>query len=623
MSTSLNVRQTTLNGILFVFLFAALVGAGLSLRMQLAAQGWVEHTLAVRTLLLEALTTLEDAETGQRGFALSADESFLEPFNDARQKLDLRLEQLERTVSDNPVQLERVARLRSLAKAQLSALRESVGASRNNLVSASLEQLKSNKRQMDQARSVIAELMEEEDHLLQTRSADTHRKVMLTEGGGSIALLCAGLLGWANIRDRQRQVADLRAANLALESALAKAVEEAERREQVESQLRHAQKMETLGQLTGGIAHDFNNRLAVIGGCLNLLSRKIARGESDMAPLIEKANETVDRTAKLVHSLLAFSRQQPLEPEVVDCNKIVANMSELILRTLGSSLKVETVLGSGLWRSRVDPHQLESALLNLAVNARDAMSNGGKLTIETGNASIDDEYARQHAEVQAGQYVLVAVTDSGAGMPPEVVAKAFDPFFTTKGPGKGTGLGLSQVFGFVKQSGGHMKIYSEVGLGTTIKIYLPRYVGEGEIGLTSLQSIADTAYRGNPETLVLVVEDEERMRGVAVEMFKELGYSVCAAGNAAHALTLIDANPGIALLFTDIVMPDMAGRVLAEEAVRRRPGLKVIFTTGFTRNAVIHQGVLDSGVNFLAKPFSIEQLGNKVATVLSQPEAAI
>jgi signal transduction histidine kinase/ActR/RegA family two-component response regulator len=463
-------------------------------------------------------------------------------------------------------------------------------------------------------------MVEEENRLLRKRSRDARWAVTATTAGGYIALLCAGLLGWANIRDRQRQVAELRSANVALEGALAKVKEEGERREQIEAQFRQAQKMEAVGQLTGGIAHDFNNMLAVIGGCLNILKRKIARGEGDMETLIDNANECVDRTAKLTHSLLAFSRQQPLAPEVVDVNKLVANMSELILRMLGSSLKVETVLASGLWRTRVDPNQLESALLNLAVNARDAMPDGGTLTIETGNASIDEEYAQHHVEVQAGQYVLVAATDSGTGMAPEVVAKAFDPFFTTKGPGKGTGLGLSQVFGFVKQSGGHIKIYSEIGHGTTIKIYLPRYVGEGENGFPSRQRIAQAPLRGSPETVILVVEDEARMRGVAVEMLAELGYGVLAAENATHALSLIDKRPNIALIFTDIVMPDMNGRALADEARRRRPGLPVIFTTGFTRNSVIHQGVLDAGVNFLAKPFSIEQLGKMIATVLLQQE---
>ncbi|PPD03227.1 MAG: histidine kinase, partial [Methylocystis sp.] len=423
------------------------------------------------------------------------------------------------------------------------------------------------------------------------------------------------------LKDRQRQVAELQTANVALRIALKQAAEESERRERAEGQLRQSQKMQAVGQLTGGLAHDFNNMLAVIVGCLNLLKRKMARGEIDKDSLIDKAMECVDRAAALTHRLLAFSRQQPLAPQTVDANKLVGGMAEMIRRTLGESINVETVLASGVWRIHVDPNQLESAILNLAVNARDAMNDEGKVTIETSNAYIDDNYAREHAEVKEGQYVLVAVSDSGTGMPPEIIAKAFEPFFTTKGPGKGTGLGLSQVFGFVKQSGGHIKIYSEIGQGTTVKIYLPRFVGEGEVaGPRREPSAAGMAFRGSPQTLILVVEDEDRMRSVAVAMFQDLGYSVLAAASAVEALALINANPEIDLLFTDIVMPDMNGRALAEEALRRRPDLKIVFTTGFSRNAVIHNGVLDRGVNFLPKPFSIEQLAQKVSAVLGVME---
>lgn len=588
--------------------------------MQNEAQRWVEHTLAVRTALLETLSTFQDAETGERGFALTGDSTFLKPFEDAARQLERRQTDLEGAVADNPTQSERANRLRDLGNEQLSALLARIRERKVGSDPFSTEALKANKRRMDEARGIVAEMLAEEERLLRSRNAKTRWAVLLTQGGGYLALMLAGLLGWANIRDRQRQVKDLRRANAALEEALIKAKEEGERREQLEGQLRQAQKMEAIGQLTGGIAHDFNNMLAIIAGCLNLLTRKISRGETDMAPLIDTAHECVDRTAKLTHSLLAFSRQQPLAPQVIDVNKLVANMSELILHTLGSGLKVETVLASGVWRTRADPNQLESALLNLAVNARDAMPDGGKLTIETGNASIDDEYVRQHVEVQAGQYVLIAVTDTGAGMPPEVAAKAFDPFFTTKGPGKGTGLGLSQVFGFVKQSGGHIKIYSEEGLGTTIKIYLPRQMSEAENALVHRSRIAHFASDGSLETVILLVEDEPRMRAIAEDMVKELGYSVLVAENATRALAIIEANPGIALLFTDIALPDMNGRSLAEEAVRRRPDLKVVFTTGFTRNAVIHNGVLDSGVNFLPKPFSIKQLGKMLSSVLHLEE---
>ncbi|QGM95567.1 response regulator [Methylocystis rosea] len=587
----------------------------------MAAQTWVEHTLYVRTALLQTLSTLQDAETGQRGFLLTGDEIFLEPFRNADRTIGERLGALERTILDNEVQMQRLKRLRSVVADRLAALQKRIQ-ERGAMPDATLaDRLKVGKRLMDEARGIIAEMLADEERLLTTRNAEMRWTVTSTQIGVAGALLSAALLGWATLKDRQRQVAELQTANVALRIALKQAAEQSERRERVESQLRQAQKMQAVGQLTGGLAHDFNNMLAVIVGCLNLLKRKMARGEIDKDSLIDKAMECVDRAAALTHRLLAFSRQQPLAPQTVDANKLVGGMAEMIRRTLGESISVETVLASGVWRIHVDPNQLESAILNLAVNARDAMNDEGKVTIETSNAYIDDNYAREHAEVKEGQYVLVAVSDSGAGMPPEIIAQAFEPFFTTKGPGKGTGLGLSQVFGFVKQSGGHIKIYSEIGQGTTVKIYLPRFVGEGEVaGPRREPSAAGMAFRGSPETLILVVEDEDRMRSIAVAMFQDLGYSVLAAGSAVEALALIKANPDIDLLFTDIVMPDMNGRALAEEALRRRPDLKIVFTTGFSRNAVIHNGVLDRGVNFLPKPFSIEQLAQKVGAVLGVME---
>ncbi|WP_164479316.1 CHASE3 domain-containing protein [Methylocystis rosea] len=621
MTVTVTLPKKAVSWAIFGCLVAAIGGAAISLQKQVAAQTWVEHTLYVRTALLQTLSTLQDAETGQRGFLLTGDETFLEPFRNAERTIGERWATLERNVSDNEMQKQRLDRLRSVAAERLGSLRKRIQERQVAPDAPLTDGLKIGKRLMNEARSVIAEMLAEEERLLTTRNAEMRWTVTLTQIGVAGALLSAALLGWATLKDRQRQVAELQTANVALRIALKQAAEESEQRERVESQLRQAQKMQAVGQLTGGLAHDFNNMLAVIVGCLNLLKRKMARGEIDKDSLIDKAMECVDRAAALTHRLLAFSRQQPLAPQTVDANKLVGGMAEMIRRTLGESINVETVLASGVWRIHVDPNQLESAILNLAVNARDAMNDEGKVTIETSNAYIDDNYAREHAEVKEGQYVLVAVSDSGTGMPPEIIAKAFEPFFTTKGPGKGTGLGLSQVFGFVKQSGGHIKIYSEIGQGTTVKIYLPRFVGEGEVaGPRREPSAAGMAFRGSPQTLILVVEDEDRMRSVAVAMVQDLGYSVLAAASAVEALALINANPDIDLLFTDIVMPDMNGRALAEEALRRRPDLKIVFTTGFSRNAVIHNGVLDRGVNFLPKPFSIEQLAQKVSAVLGVME---
>ncbi|HWJ18785.1 MAG TPA: CHASE3 domain-containing protein [Geobacterales bacterium] len=292
-----------------------------------------------------------------------------------------------------------------------------------------------------------------------------------------------------------------------------------------------------------------------------------------------------------------------------------ANKSEEVLRrTLGEHIAVETVLAGGLWRTHADPGQLENAIVNLAVNSRDAMPDGGKLTIETANASLDETYAAQHVDVPAGQYVLLAVSDTGQGMPADVVAKAFEPFFTTKGLGKGTGLGLSQVLGFVRQSGGHVKIYSEPHHGTTIKIYLPRFMGAADELLPVVP--VEEAPAGQQHEVVLVVEDEERMLQVSCDAFRELGYTVLQAGGPIAALRVIDVHPEITLLFTDVVMPEMNGRQLAREAVLRLPKLKILYTTGFSRNAVIHNGVLDQDVNFISKPFTIEQLASKARAVL-------
>ena len=401
-----------------------------------------------------------------------------------------------------------------------------------------------------------------------------------------------------------------------LETANRTLIAEMSSRQEAEQQVRQLQKMEAIGHLSGGIAHDFNNMLAVVMSALNMVERRLAKGEKDYDKYLAMARDGATRAASLTRRLLAFSRQQALAPTPVDANKLVAGMSDLLRRTLGATIKLETVLGGGLWLIHVDSNQLESAILNLAVNARDAMDEEGRLTIETANYLLDESYARQHGDVPPGQYVLIAVTDTGTGMSPDVIARAFDPFFTTKDVGKGTGLGLSMVYGFVKQSGGHVKIYSEPDQGTSIKIYLPRFYG-AEDAPDEHAERASAKPDGQGE-LVLLVEDEESVRTLTADSLRELGYQVIEANGAAAALRALDANPRIALLFTDIVMPDMNGRKLADEAVKRRPDLRVIYTTGFTRNAVVHNGVLDPGVNFLPKPFTLQQLSEKVREVLSR-----
>ncbi len=388
---------------------------------------------------------------------------------------------------------------------------------------------------------------------------------------------------------------------------------------QTEDALRQAQKMEAVGQLTGGIAHDFNNMLAVVLGSLELLNRRIGGDDPRTRRQLDSATEAAKRAANLTQRLLAFSRQQPLRPETLDVNRLVANMSDLLRHSIGADIRLETVLAGGLWKVHIDPNQLENVILNLGVNARDAMAEGGRLTIETQNAHLDKRYVASELGLPAGQYVLIAVTDTGIGMSADTIAKAFDPFFTTKAVGKGTGLGLSQVYGFVRQSGGHVKIYSEPGHGTTIKIYLPR---TGDVVSEVATPFEAELSPQSHDEVILIVDDEPAVRQFTMEALIELGYRVHAAENAASALKLLDAHPEIALLFTDIVMPDTNGRRLADQACERRPGLKVLYTTGYTRNAVVHNGVVDPGVELIGKPFTLDELAARVREILDGVSAA-
>jgi PAS domain S-box-containing protein len=380
-----------------------------------------------------------------------------------------------------------------------------------------------------------------------------------------------------------------------------------------EEQLRQAQKMEAVGHLTGGVAHDFNNLLTVIMGNLEHLERILPPAQPSQR-IVAAALRGASRAAMLTHRLLAFSRRQPLIPEVLSVNKLVAGMSDLMRRTLGETVLIETVLAGGLWPTLADSNQLENAVINLAINARDAMPEGGKLTIETANTHLDEAYARMHGEVQPGQYVGIFITDTGIGMDGDTVSQAFEPFFTTKEVGQGTGLGLSQVYGFIKQSGGHVKLYSEVGDGTTVKLYLPRYGGIEDALGESVEGI--NVPQGRSE-LVLVVEDDPDVRDYTVEMISELGYSVLSAVDGASALRIFGSHREIRLLFTDVGLPGgMNGRQLAEHALRRQPRLKVLYTTGYAQNAIVHQGRLDPGVAVVFKPFTYSDLAVKIRQVL-------
>jgi PAS domain S-box-containing protein len=386
---------------------------------------------------------------------------------------------------------------------------------------------------------------------------------------------------------------------------------------QAREQLFQIQKLEALGQLTGGVAHDFNNLLTIITGNIEIAQRALESGGERALPqlrrLLSNAHTGAKRAATLTQRLLAFARRQPLDPKPLNVNRFIAGVGEFLQRTLGEQISVEAVGGGGVWPVEADAVQLESALLNIALNARDAMPMGGKLTIETSNTFLDHDYARKNPEVVPGQYVLISITDSGAGMPPEVIARAFEPFFTTKLAGQGTGLGLSQVYGFVKQSSGHVKVYSEVDEGTTVKIYLPRLVEEA---IASEAMPPEVVGAAQGET-VLVAEDDEGVLDYVVDVLQSLDYRVMRAASGLNALKYL-GNPElkIDMLLTDVVMPVMNGRVLAEEARRLRPKIKVLFMTGYSQNAIVHQGRLDPGVQLIQKPISQAQLATKIRDVM-------
>jgi signal transduction histidine kinase len=383
--------------------------------------------------------------------------------------------------------------------------------------------------------------------------------------------------------------------------------------EATESQVRQAQKMEAIGQLTGGVAHDFNNILTVITGTIEILGEAV-KDRPHLVQITNMISAAAARGADLTRHLLAFARRQPLRPRSVDVNALVIEAARLLKTTLGEQIEIESMLAHDSAPAMIDPSQLSTAIINLALNARDAMPDGGKLTLETKNVVLDENYAGMNNDVTPGNYVMIAVSDSGQGIPVSQIEKVFEPFYTTKGVGKGSGLGLSMVYGFVKQSNGHIRIYSEEGFGTTVKLYLPQAMGVAE----SLPAKADTCELGRGDESILIVEDDALVREYVVTQIGRLGYDTLAAGNAAEALAIIDGPTRIDLLFTDVIMPGgMNGRQLAIEAQKRRKGLKVLYTSGYTENAIVHHGRLDAGVLLLAKPYLSSDLARMIRTALA------
>jgi signal transduction histidine kinase len=601
----------------FLLLVCAAIAAIVVAITTADAERWAAHSLEVRRAQAVLFSAVQDAETGQRGFLLTGDADYLRPYDRTRQRLPGLRRDLRALIADNPAQQRRLADLDRVIDLRMGQLDRTVALGQSGRIDAAVALVKNGEGRivMRRLRGLSQDFETAETALLAQRQAAAALQRSLLIGVIVLALVAAAVLAYAVAREARDHARQLLGQNQALENEIAQ-------RERAEAQLRQAQKMEALGQLTGGVAHDFNNMLAIIVGNLDMLIRRLS-GQEKLLSLAENALSGANRAAALTKGLLAFSRQQPLDPKPTDVNKCVADMSELLRRSLGEHIAVETVLGGGLWRAFVDPPQLESAILNLAVNARDAMAEagvqrgkaGGRLTIETSNAFLDKTYADAHEEVESGQFVLVAITDTGGGMTPDVMERAFDPFFTTKRLGEGTGLGLSQVHGFLKQSRGHIKLYSELGVGTTVKLYLPRDTQGAALDEPLAPRPIEAV--GGPYT-VLIAEDDPGVRSFAVSAARELGYKVIEADGATLALERLAQRPEITLLLTDVVMPGANGRQLVDAALGLRPDLKVIYMTGYTRNAIVHNGVLDAGTRLLTKPFTLEQLDRELRDALAE-----
>ena len=609
--------------LLLTALLTILVTAGGTYALYTSQQkqaAWVTHTLRIESRLSTLQSQMQAAESAQRGYLLTQEPDFLVPYTDVRNQWLGGIASLRHDVRDNPAQAQDMDALAIMIVRYLDQMQDGIDRQRTGRRIDNV-QIARGYKQMALIVAQIARMKQREEALLQTRSGDAARLSTMVSGGMALSAALIILLGFMALRTARRRIVEATQAGQALSKANDRLIAEGKEREAAEAQLRQVQKMESIGQLTGGIAHDFNNMLAIVIGSLDMARRRLGNdGDPRVARGIDNATEGAQRAAQLTARLLAFSRQQPLEPQTTDLNKLVGGMSELLRRTIGEDMRVETVLAGGLWHAHIDANQLENAILNLCVNARDAMPGGGRVTIETANAHLDDRYCAAQDDVMPGQYVMVSVTDTGTGMPPEIVERAFEPFFTTKGVGKGTGLGLSQVFGFVKQSHGHVKIYSEQSQGTIIKIYLPRHYGEDACTDVSAPPIGSLP-RARPDEIILVVEDEERVRHMSVDALRDLGYTVVQASDGEQALSLLTIQPRIDMLFTDIVMPGINGRILADRARGNRPDLPVLYTTGYTRNAIVHNGMLDPGVAFLAKPFTLDQLAIKVRQVLDSAQS--
>jgi signal transduction histidine kinase/ActR/RegA family two-component response regulator len=586
------------------------------------ADQWVAHTLEVGGTATSLLNSVDDGLLAMRGYLLTGESRELELANKAMTDPASARSDLRRLTLDDPTQQAALDELETVLNGALEYVRKALTFAQEGRRAEALDMVKSGLGAdlMKQINAKIHAVQEREGVLLRERESTSAALriwlLVLIFCSLAGAIVLAGLL-W---REVQAGLARLRERTAQLES-------EVKLRRGTEDKLRQSQKLEVVGQLTGGIAHDFNNFLTVILGNLDTLRRRLSNpssgqpAEEFLAALLKPVDAALQgarSAAQLTHRLLAFARQQPLEPARLDLNQLVPGIAEMLRRTLGETISLECILGGGVWPTFADANQLESALVNLCVNSRDAMPDGGKLTIETSNAYLDEAYAAPFEGVAPGQYASLSVTDTGIGIAAEALEHIFEPFFTTKAGGKGSGLGLAMVYGFVKQSGGHIRVYSEEGHGTTVRIYLPRLIHAEEMrAAPSARPAGSTPVsRAARQETLLIVEDNQKVREYARSALEELGYSVIEAGSTEEALRVLERPLQIDLLFTDVVLPDANGRELSEMALNLRPNLAVLFTTGYTRNAIIHQQRLDADVKFLNKPYTQRELAIKIRDAL-------
>jgi signal transduction histidine kinase len=617
-----NSRLVTLVG--FALLAAAALALIIGLIRSREADMRVLHTLEVEQTAQTLLIASRDAETAIRSFLLSSDKDDLGRFQPAVAQANEKLAVLKELTAENAVQQTRVGNLEKLIQSKGDRLRKCAQLAKDGQRDKALAIINApeDREASEDIRAQIASVLATEQLLLKERQRQAAQQRYALAALVGLVLLTATFLASllaVSTRNALKGLLDL-TSELDTESKL---------RQEAESTLRQAQKMEAVGQLTGGIAHDFNNLLTVIIGNLDTMRRQLAGAlnPGDVQSLIGKMTKPLDSAmqgaksaAQLTQRLLAFSRRQALEPVRLDLNRLITGMLDLLRRTLGEDISIETVFAAGLWPAHADAHQLENVLLNLALNAKDAMPEGGCLTIETANTYLDDAYVRRFGDVAAGQYVVMCVTDTGTGIAKGILDQVFEPFFTTKPHGEGSGLGLAMVHGFVKQSGGHVRIYSEEGAGTTVKIYLPRLIQAEELAAVPAGKPADADVaampRAKPNEVILLVEDGDGVRGYAKDVLEDLGYWVIEAANSEEAMRRVAKKPRIDLLFTDVVLPGANGRELADQIKQLYPHVPVLYTTGYTRNAIVHQGRLDPDIHLLNKPYTQQDLARRVRELL-------